>query len=56
MMTKCNLEFQQDEEKHGFEIVEPLVPSQHIFFYWPASDPFSLGFPPARGSMAMIRE
>lgn len=55
-MTKCNLVFQQDEEKHVFETVESGVPSQQIFFYWPVSDPFNLGFPPACGSTAMIRE
>lgn len=55
-MTQCNLVFQQDEEKHVFEIVESGVPSQHIFFYWPASDPLNLGVLPARGPTAMIRE
>lgn len=55
-MTKCNLVFQQDEEKHVFETRVWCVPSQHIFFYWPASDPFNLGFSPACGSTAMIRE
>lgn len=53
-MTKCNLMF-QDEEKHVFEIVEAAVPSQQILLYWPVSDPFNLGFPPARGSVAMTR-
>lgn len=55
-MTKCNLVFQEDEEKHVFETVETGVPSQQIFLYWPVNDPFSLGFPPASGSMATTRE